>query len=132
MTLDSRCQVRGHDADEVAGGDDLGRFQIGREVPAIAGDEVVGFLGGFGVFKELVVVWIACGPNGASWCYDMPLVPDELEQLLAEPFADFQFRASKNRSVSNGLGRSVICVVVTACAATTPPRNPSAPGSAGT
>lgn len=65
-------QVRGNDADEVALSDDFRRPPIGREVPDIAGDEVIGS-GGFGTLKELVVVRIGCGPNDASWCYDVAL-----------------------------------------------------------
>jgi hypothetical protein len=57
-------------------------------VPDSSGDEVIGS-GGLGTLKELVVVGIGRGPNDASWRYDVPLAPDELEQLLAKPSADF-------------------------------------------
>ena len=50
-----RDQVWSHDADELAGGDHLGFLPEPREMPLVAGHQVVG-AGGIGAFQKLVVV----------------------------------------------------------------------------
>ena len=67
-------------------------------MPDVAGDEVIGS-GSLGALEELVVVRIGSSPYDPSWCNDVALAPDQLEQLLAKPLADFEFRAGQNQLV---------------------------------
>ncbi len=80
------------DADEFAGGDDFGFLPELWEVALIAGDQVVR-AGGIGAFEENVVGGVGRDLKRAGGRHKMGAIFEELEKLLAEPFANMKFRA---------------------------------------
>src|ERR1035437_9405796 len=94
----SRDQMRRHDADEVARCDRLGLLPELREMPLVAGHQVIG-AGGIGALQELVVAGVLRGVQRARRLDNLRMVLDELQELQAEALADSQLRARQHFTV---------------------------------
>ena len=100
-----RDKVRGDNADEFAGCDDLGLLPEVWEMPLVPCDQVVG-AGGVRAFQELVVVGIIRNLNCTRRLNQMRMAPYELEKLLPKASADIEFRTREHFPVfrKNGIG----------------------------
>ena len=100
-----RNEMWSHDADEFAGRDHLGLLPELRKMPLIAGHEIVG-AGSIGALQKLVVAGVLRDLERMRRPDQLRMVPYELEELLAEPLANFKFRAGEHFAVfrENGFG----------------------------
>jgi len=98
-------KVRGDDAGEFAGRDDLGLLPELWKVPLVTGYEVIG-AGRVGAFQELVVVGVLRNLERMSRANELRTVLDELEELLPKASADFEFGAREDFPIfrENGWG----------------------------
>src|SRR6266496_15571 len=87
--------MRGDDVHKLARRDRLGFLPEPREMPLVAGHEIVGTRG-LGALQELVVVRVARQLERTGGRDGMAMALDELEQLLAESLADFKFGAGEH------------------------------------
>jgi hypothetical protein len=86
--------VRRHKHDKLTRRYDLGFLPESRKMPQIARNHVVG-AGSIGAFQEPIVVAIARHFKTPGRYDQVTSVSDELEQLPAQAFADFELRAGK-------------------------------------
>jgi hypothetical protein len=84
-------EMGSHYAQELTRVDDLGLLPILREMPLIAGNEVVG-AGGVGTFDKHVVVRVAGHFKAARLGDNMAVVLDKLQQLLPDAPANMKVR----------------------------------------
>jgi hypothetical protein len=98
-------KVRGYDADEFAGCDDLGLLPELWKMPLVTGDEVIG-AGRVGTFQELVVVRILRNLERMCRANQLRTVLYELKKLLPKASADFEFGTREDFPVfrENGWG----------------------------
>ena len=84
-----------HQADKIAGRDDLRILPVSRKVLAIAGDQKVG-ASHVGTLDKDVVVRVACYLDMARGSYEMSVVLDELKQLKPQPSSNGQFGSGQH------------------------------------
>lgn len=77
---------------------DLRLFPEYREMPLIAGDQIVR-ASGIGTFQENVVIRIACDFESSSRSHKMTAIRNQLKHLLPKTFADSELPTGKNVAV---------------------------------
>jgi len=87
-------QVRRHKPDKLTRRYDLVFLPESRKMPQVARDEVIG-AGRIGTFQEPIVIGIARHFKTPGRYDQVTSVFDELEKLLPESLADFEFRGGK-------------------------------------
>jgi len=90
--------MRGHDVDELARRDNLGRLPELREMSLVAGHQIVR-ASRVGTFQEFIIVGIFCDLQLSANSDRMRTVPDKLKKLLLESLADSQLRARQHRAI---------------------------------
>ena len=71
---------------------DLGPLPESREMPLIAGNQVVSARR-IGAFEKHIVIGVTGHFKATGGSHDMAVILDELQQLLTKPLADMQLRA---------------------------------------
>jgi hypothetical protein len=102
-----RYKVRGNDADEFAGRNDLGILPEPGKMLRVARDQVVG-PGSIRALHELVVAGIVRNLQDAHGFDQVRAVRQQLEELLPKSFADFEFWPRENFAVLRKNGVSDI------------------------
>jgi hypothetical protein len=64
-------------------------------MPLVAGDQIIG-APRVGAFNEQVVARVGCHVEGAQWFDEIGPLPDQVEDLPLNPFADSKFGTCQN------------------------------------
>jgi hypothetical protein len=84
-------EMRGHNTEKFAGGNNFGSFPEARKVAYVSGEEIIRS-SGIRAFEEDVVVRIGSNPKLARRGNESSAVLDELQELLPKSFTDLELR----------------------------------------
>src|SRR5271157_3561533 len=85
-------------ANKLSGRYDFGFLPESREMPLVAGHQIVS-TGSIGTLQEYIVIGVTCHFKASRRGHDITVVLDKLHQLLAKAFANLQFWTGKNVGV---------------------------------